>query len=134
MTTWGLVGGGVLTGKYRDQQVEKRYEKASEEAQKTADKIQEISREINRSPAQIAINWVRQQHHQAQIIPILGARSERQLKENLGVLDFKLSQSQLDQISEFSDFRRGFPWDFLHETYVLELVHGKTHEYLDIHR
>lgn len=134
VTAWGLLGGGVLTGKYKDQSSEKRYEKASEEALQTADKIVEISKEIGRSPAQVAINWVRQQQELSQIIPIIGARSVKQLEDNLGVLDFDLSPSQIEQIGGITEFRTGFPWDFLHEPYVLELVHGKTYPDLDIHR
>jgi aryl-alcohol dehydrogenase-like predicted oxidoreductase len=126
----------VLTGKYKDQNSEKRYEKASKDAIATADKIVEISNEIGRSPAQIAINWVRQQQaqSQSQTIPILGARSVQQLTDNLGVLDFELSPSQVEEIAGFTDFQLGFPWEILHEPYVLELVHGKTYPNLEFHR
>ena len=64
----------------------------------------------------------------------LGARSGNQLEDNLGVLDFELSPSQMEQISGFTDFRLGFPREFLHEPYVLELVHGKTYPDLEFHR
>jgi len=94
----------------------------------------EISKEIGRPPAQIAINWVRQQQAQSQPIPILGARSVQQLTDNLGVLDFELSPSQVEEIAGFTDFQLGFPWEFLHEPYVLELVHGKTYPNLEFHR
>jgi hypothetical protein len=50
------------------------------------------------------------------------------------VLDFELSPEQLDEISEISDFKVGFPRSFLHDEYVLELIHGKTHSILDLHR
>jgi aryl-alcohol dehydrogenase-like predicted oxidoreductase len=134
VTAWGLVGGGVLTGKYKHKHSEKRYEKASEEALETAEKIEKISKDIGRSPAQVAINWVRQQQALAQIIPILGARSIMQLEDNLGVLEFELSPEQLEEVSGFIDFQLGFPWDFLHEPYVLELVHGKIYPDLEFHR
>ena len=74
VTAWGLVGGGVLTGKYKDQHSEKRYEEASEEALETADKIVKISKDIGRSPAQVAINWVRQQQALAQLTGRMGHR------------------------------------------------------------
>jgi hypothetical protein len=35
---------------------------------------------------------------------------------------------------EFSDFELGFPWSFLHDEDVLELVHGDTNQLLDRHR
>ena len=45
-----------------------------------------VAREVGHSPSQVAINWVRQQS--PNIIPILGARREAQILDNLGVLDF----------------------------------------------
>ena len=50
------------------------------------------------------------------------------------VLDFVLIHVQLDKITEIPDYAVGFPWDFLHESYVLELIHGKTYPDLDFHR
>ena len=134
VTAWGLLGGGVLTGKYSVENVEKRYDSASEEGMAIADKIVQIGAQLGYSPSQVAINWVRQQQTQAQIIPILGIRTLEQLKDNLGVLEFELSDDQMKEISELSDFKVGFPWSFLHEEYVLELVHGKTYPLLDLHR
>ncbi len=133
VTAWGLLGGGVLTGKYRSNDVEKRYEDPSEEGMRMGDKVVEIAAQIGCSPSQVAINWVRQQKH-AQIIPILGARTLEQLKNNLGVLDFELSDDQIKEINSLSDFQLGFPRSFLHDDYVLELVHGKTYGNLDLHR
>ncbi len=134
VTAWGLLGGGVLTGKYRDIKVDKRYESASEDRMAVADKVVEIADKIGRSPSQVAINWVRQQQDKSQIIPIIGARTLDQINDNLGVLDFKLSPDQLLEIGDLSDFQVGFPWSFLHEEYVLDLVHGKTYPNLDLHR
>jgi aryl-alcohol dehydrogenase-like predicted oxidoreductase len=133
VTAWGLLGGGVLTGKYNTENVEKRYDSASEEGKAIAEKIVQIGAQLGYSPSQVAINWVRQQTN-AQIIPILGVRTLEQLKDNLAALDFELSKDQLHEISELSEFKVGFPWSFLHEEYVLELVHGKTYPLLDIHR
>jgi aryl-alcohol dehydrogenase-like predicted oxidoreductase len=51
---------------------------------------------------QIALNWLRQQQHQTDkgkgvIISIIGARTEAQIKDNnLGCLDFELTQGQLE--------------------------------------
>jgi aryl-alcohol dehydrogenase-like predicted oxidoreductase len=98
------------------------------------DKVVEVANELGQTPSQIAINWVRQQQSKTQIIPILGVRSVNQLTDNLGALDFELTQDQMNVIDEFSDFKPGFPWSFLHEKYVLGLIHGKTNDILDRHR
>lgn len=131
VTAWGMLGGGVLTGKYRDSNATKRYESASDERMDMGDKVVEIAREIGSTPSQIAINWVRQQQSKAQIIPILGARSVEQIEDNLEALEFELSQDHLSTIDQISDFKAGFPWSFLHDESVLELLHGKTNEFLD---
>lgn len=127
VTAWGLLGGGVLTGKYRDVNVDKRHESASEDQMAIADKV-------GRSPSQVAINWVRQQQDKSQIIPIIGARTLEQINDNLGVLDFDLSPDQVLEIGDLSNFQVGFPWSFLHDKDVLNLVHGKTLPNLDLRR
>lgn len=133
VTAWGLLGGGVLTGKYRSKNVETRYENASDEGMKIGDKVVMIASQIGCTPSQVAINWVRQQKL-AQIIPILGVRTYEQLQDNLGVLEFELSEEQIKEIDELTDFQVGFPRSFLNDDYVLELIHGKTYQNLEIHR
>jgi aryl-alcohol dehydrogenase-like predicted oxidoreductase len=134
VTAWGILAGGVLTGKYRDASATKRYEGAGERGMSMGDKIVEIASETGCTPAQVAINWVHQQQHKALIIPILGARSLAQMEENLGALDFSLSDEYLQQIDALSDFKPGFPWAFLHDDEVIGLVHGKTYPLIDKHR
>ena len=60
--------------------------------------VVKLAKEIGRSPAQVAINWVRQQP--GNVIPILGCRTVRQIEDNLGVLDFKLSDEQMTSLNE----------------------------------
>lgn len=134
VTAWGMLGGGVLTGKFRDPGATKRYESAGEGWLKAGDRVKTIAEEIGRSPAQVAINWVRQSQEKSQIIPILGARSLKQIEDNLGVLDFELSPREVEMIDGVSDFHLGFPQLFLHDDEVLGLLHGETYSLLDNHR
>jgi len=131
VTAWGLLSGGVLTGKYRDPQAVKRYESAGERSLSIADQVGEIAREIGCTPAQVAIRWVYQQQEKAKIIPILGARTLPQMEENLGTLDLELNSEQLAKIDAISGFRIGFPRDFLMGDEVLHLVHGNTYPLID---
>jgi aryl-alcohol dehydrogenase-like predicted oxidoreductase len=133
VAAWGLLGGGVLTGKYRDENAIRRYKEASQRSMSIADQVVAIAGEIGCSAAQVAINWVRAQQAKSQIIPILGARSQAQMQENLGALDFELDTAQLAAIDALSDFKAGFPWDFLHDDDVNRLLHGKTYDLLDNH-
>ena len=134
VTAWGLIAGGVLSGKYSQPGAVKRSEGASQEWLEAADRVGAIARQAGRTPAQVAIRWVYQQQAQAQIIPILGARSRTQMEENLEILDFELAQEQLTDLDAVAKFDPGFPWSFLHSENVLNLTHGKTAGLLDNHR
>ena len=60
------------------------------------------------------------------MIPIVGARSESQLRENLGCLDFTLTTEQIDRLNEASPIDLGFPHSFLNTPHVRGLIFGKT--------
>jgi len=83
-----------------------------------------LANEIGHTPSQVAINWVRQRPFQ--MIPILGARSETQLQEDLGCLDFELTTQQIELLNETSPIDLGFPHSFLHSSHVRGLIFGKT--------
>jgi aryl-alcohol dehydrogenase-like predicted oxidoreductase len=130
---WGLLEGGALTGKYNVENTEpKRYKGASAREKETAATLMALAAEIDRTPAQIAINWVRQQA--PNLIPILGARTLAQLRDNLGVLDFQLETGQLDQLSRAAAFDLGFPLSFLTSDHVRGLIFGDTFARIDNHR
>jgi len=134
VTPWGIIGGGVLTGKYNsDSSDPKRYEGTSEKALKMAEAVLGIATEIDRSPAQVAINWVRQQKHKANIIPIIGSRTEDQITDNLKCLEFELSAGHLQKLDELSDFDPGFPTTFLSSENVRKLIFGDTFELIHNH-
>ena len=62
MLPWGLLSGGALTGKYsQDNGEPRREELASEREMAAGEAVVKLAKEIGRSPAQVAINWVRQQ-------------------------------------------------------------------------
>lgn len=129
VTAWGLLNGGELTGKYNATSDEpKRYEDASDKSKSTAEKLVAFAQENGRSPAQMAINWVRQQKG---VIPILGARTTEQMKDNLGALDFTLTEAQLNQMAEFNPFNPGFPLSFLTNDHVRGLIFGDTFAQID---
>jgi aryl-alcohol dehydrogenase-like predicted oxidoreductase len=129
-TVWGLLEEGALTGKYRRKTGETRRNRSvGKRLMALGDAVVGLAEEIGRSPAQVAINWVRQQR--GTIIPIIGTRTETQLKDNLGCLDFELTQEQLDRLSEASPIDLGFPRSFLESGHVRELIFGETHDLID---
>lgn len=119
---WGVLGGGVLTGKYTEPTAETtRYNAAdtaarvrqNEQTLAIIDAVRLTAEEVGRSRAQVAIQWVRQQQHKAQIIPILGARTRAQLEDNLAVTDWSLSDAQLKRLDDASAISLDFPHGFV---------------------
>ncbi len=132
---WGVLEGGTLTGKYRDANAVTRYRGASEEELRRGDALAAIAQEIGRTPSQVAINWVRQRPWGgAPLIPILGARSEAQIKDNLGCLEFTLTGEHIARLDDIVPIRLGFPHDFLSSDHVRGLIFGETFALIDNHR
>ena len=132
---WGLLNGGVLTGKFLTEvseptRVNPEQLKLSEQAMSIVKEVQAIAQECERPMSQVAINWIRQQTHKAQIIPIIGARSVTQLQDNLAVLDWSLTPEQLDRLEKVSAIDMGFPYGF---NYGNPYAYGKTFAKIDNH-
>jgi aryl-alcohol dehydrogenase-like predicted oxidoreductase len=139
VTAWGSIGGGVLTGKYaKGGEIDSKRAGAnqgsgrlSERNQAIAAEVVAIAKETDRSPSQVAINWVRQQP--GTVIPIIGARTAAQVEENLRCLDFDLSADHMRRLDEVSKIEMGFPHDFLAKEYIRPVVYGNTYDRLVIH-
>jgi aryl-alcohol dehydrogenase-like predicted oxidoreductase len=137
VTPWGLLEGGELTGKYNQPSDEpKRSRNADARNKELAEVLRAVADEVGHSPSQVAINWVRQQgdRHHAPIIPILGARTEAQIRDNLGSLGFTLTPEQLERLSAASPLSLGFPRSFLESNHVRGLIFGETFARVDNHR
>lgn len=130
---WGLLEDGVLTGKYSQPADEPRREShVAPRLLAAGEAVARIARQIGRTPTQVAINWVRQQP--GVVIPILGCRTEAQAIDNLGCLDFTLTDEQMAELAGIAEFKQDFPNDFLHSANVRNLIFGETFALLDNHR
>lgn len=130
---WGLLDGGVLTGKYarpKDGPRRQDIDKLDARRQKIVDGLHAIAVEAGVSPTQVAINWVRQCPH-AQVIPILGARTRKQLDDNLACLEWRLDAGQLSRLEASTAFARGFPEDFIID--ARRFLFGASYDLLDNH-
>jgi aryl-alcohol dehydrogenase-like predicted oxidoreductase len=129
-TPWGTLEGGALTGKYlEDTDEPRRYESGGPKTNAMAREVIAVAEELGASPAQVAIAWVRAQPWH--LIPIVGARSEAQLRENLGALEVELSPEQIGRLDAVSGFRAGFPREFLESDHVRGLIFGDTFDLID---
>ena len=141
VTPWGAIGGGVLTGKYskagRQESATKRYQddeptdRLSDRSLAIADEVVKVAGELGCAPAEVAINWVRQQP--GVIVPIIGVRTADQLSQNLACLDHPLGDDQLNRLHEASKIDLGFPHDFLAKEFIRDIVYAGTFDRLDNH-
>lgn len=63
------------------------------------------------SPSQVALAWTLR--NPAVTAPIIGARTQAQLEDNLGALDVRLTEDQWQRLEIASAVELGFPHDFL---------------------
>ncbi len=129
VTAWSPLASGLLTGKYaKDSKQQKRLDKApsfqklSQRNLAIADEVVNVAKETAKTPAQVALNWVRSRS----AIPILGARTLSQLEDNLKCLEWTLEREHVERLDQASEIEPGFPTDFLLR--VRELLHGGTFE------
>jgi aryl-alcohol dehydrogenase-like predicted oxidoreductase len=137
VTPWSPLARGILTGKYSRSDLEEAgkpregipnsrramaLQELDERKLSVAEATVEVAEQLGRSPSQVAIRWLLQRPGVAS--PILGARTAGQLEDNLGSLDFELTDEQMARLNESSDIKLGFPHDFLNHPRAREMLHG----------
>ena len=140
VTAWSPLAGGILTGKYAggkadaDARMNTEMMKAfaqgrSQTTETTVGEVLAIAQEVGRSPAQVALAWLRQRP--VPVIPIIGARKLDQFRDNLACLDLKLDDAQVKRLDDASRIEMGFPHDFYANDMVKALVSGGMFAQID---
>jgi aryl-alcohol dehydrogenase-like predicted oxidoreductase len=139
---WSPLAMGALTGKYAESKpnsdarltknanLQESY--LSERNTPIIETVVKIAREINRTPAQVALNWIIQQP--GVIIPIIGAKNLNQLNDNLLSAEFRLDPKHLQELDEVSKIDLGFPHAFLQKPDIKQRLFGNTAELIHNHR
>ncbi|MBC8162691.1 MAG: aldo/keto reductase [Roseiflexaceae bacterium] len=136
---WSPLGGGILTGKYADGDVQGRKtqgggpirDQGAHERPIVA-AVQRVATELHTTPSRVALAWVRQRP--GVVIPILGARTLPQLQDNLGVLDLQLGEEHLRQLDTISAVPLGFPHELLQSERGRNTLAGGDASLIDNHR
>jgi len=141
VTPWGVLGGGLLSGKFRsitDRPSDTRLGSTAwgertltEHNLRIGEAVKAVANEGGWTPSQVALAWVRRQPWGV-VVPILGARTATQLADNLGCLAVELSDDQLARLDRASRVELGFPTDFLLQ--VRQILYGNTYPLVDDHR
>jgi len=116
---WSPLGWGRLTGRVRRGQPlpksSRLHETASigppvddERLYRLVDVLDEIAVETGKTVPQIALNWLLQRPTVATIL--IGARDEKQLRENLGAIGWRLSAEQMARLDAVSAVTPPYPY------------------------
>jgi aryl-alcohol dehydrogenase-like predicted oxidoreductase len=137
VTPWSVLGAGVLTGKYNRENPPEEGRAAGgaatvERNLDIAETVVDVADEIGASPSQVALRWAMQQP--GLILPLVGARTEEQIADNLGALDVQLSEDHMETLNAASAIDLGFPHNFLSEEPIREVIYGGTYDEIVNHR
>ena len=116
---WSPLGWGRLTGKIRRDQPRPAVSRLPQTADmgppvpdehvyRVVDAIDEIAGETGKSVSQIALNWLLQRPTVATLI--VGARTEAQLRENLGAVGWSLTTEQINKLDAASQVTLPYPY------------------------
>jgi aryl-alcohol dehydrogenase-like predicted oxidoreductase len=135
---WSPLASGVLSGKYTRADLEsgsgsanptgtrKNIAAASgaltERGLVIADAVREVAAEIGKTPSQVALAWT--MLNPAVTAPIIGARTLKQLEDNLGALQAPLTEEQRARLEAVSAIELGFPHDFLARPLTRSVMFG----------
>lgn len=122
---WSPLAGGWLSGKYRrgqaapsdsrvgraDRWDDLPEQRESELTWRIIDALWEVANARNKSCAQVALNWVRQQP--GVTAPIIGARKLEQLKDNLASVEWTLTAEELAKLDAASSIPLPSPYNFI---------------------
>ncbi|MEL6456710.1 MAG: aldo/keto reductase [Cyanobacteria bacterium J06621_15] len=100
---------GLLTGKYSldssvnptgARSIDPRFGKDNlRKIEPVISLLRTIGEKYNRTPAQVALNWL---IAQGNVIPISGVKTAEQVKQNAGALDWRLNNEEITQLEEIS--------------------------------
>jgi aryl-alcohol dehydrogenase-like predicted oxidoreductase len=125
---WSPLRGGWLSGKYRrgmdgpppDTRIEEAAKQgwseswdayATERTWQVVDTLLAVATQVEKSPAQVALNWLLQKP--TITAPILGARTISHLEDNLGATGWALTPEQVARLDQASALPLPYPYESL---------------------
>jgi len=139
ITPWGAIGSGMLSGKYtigkQDKHSRGEWSNSllNERNFKIAEMVDSIAKKYSKPSSAVALAWCVQKN-KGVVIPIVGARSEKQIAESLEMNNLHLDEDDFKLLDGVSAIELGFPHDFLRAESVKNVIHGNTYNKLINHR
>jgi aryl-alcohol dehydrogenase-like predicted oxidoreductase len=140
VVAWSPLKGGVLSGKYQpaagagplkasggedarySTEMMQGFLPKREHQDRAVVALREVSAETGRTPAQVALAWLR--YRDVPVIPIIGARKMTQFEDNMASLTLELTPAQVVRLEAATAVELGFPHDFYSMELVRNLVYG----------
>ncbi len=130
MTLCGFspLAAGMLTGKYNNPTDEPRRmdlrksHRLSKRNLAISQQLLDLCKQWNLSPAAVALKWSMLQFQNSS--PIFGARTLKQVQENLTALDFEISEEQMTRLNEIAFIEGNNPNSFLDLPRITEILYG----------
>lgn len=134
---WSPLAGGVLSGKYRRDDLQRDAASKSMDSRKAinlatgrlteraldiAEVVITVAEELNRPPAQVALAWTLL--NPAVVSPIIGARTFAQFEDNLAALEITLSDDQIRRLNDVSEVEKCFPHNMLDSAAAASMFGG----------
>ena len=117
VTAWSPLGGGVLSGKYNagptDGTARLDRDTIRDADLNVARVVGDVADELGVTPAQVALAWA---GRNPQVLPVIGARTEDQIRNNLGCTAVTLPAESVARLAAATEFSLGFPADFIAQT------------------
>lgn len=153
VVVWGALAFGLLTGKFNNSPAKSAgatrvgqvgheptpslagmdmNQLTSKRNLRIAEEVGRVAAEIDRSSAQVALAWISARN--PLMIPIVGARTTAQLKDNLRCVDIQFSEEQRKRLDDVSRIELGFPHEFLADQKFQDLTYGGMQSRIDSHR
>ncbi len=125
---WSPLRGGWLSGKFHrgmtappaDTRIKQATEQGwseswdtynTEDTWRVIDALEAVAKESGKSMAQVALNWV--VNRPGVTAPIVGARTLKQLEDNLGAVGWSLTPEQTTRLNDASTKRLPYPYNFI---------------------
>jgi aryl-alcohol dehydrogenase-like predicted oxidoreductase len=116
---WSPLGWGRLTGKIRRGQPLPEVSRlpvtaamgppvSDEHLYKVMDAVDEVAKETGKTVPQVALNWLLQRPTISSVI--IGARDEKQLRQNLGAVGWNLAAEQIASLDAASETTPAYPY------------------------
>lgn len=136
VTAWSPLAGGLLTGKYSGTEAKGRLS-GPRGARSLTPRNQEVTRAFVAAasragcrPSTLALAWL-MQRGSGNVIPIIGARTVDQLRENLACTDLRLQKEMITELDNLAPPAMNYPASLVYGEFFQDMMYGTVRQRID---